>query len=118
MRRSLTTVILLSLVLMVVGCAQKKGSIYLDTRPQGATVYLDNVKQGVTPLTFQWDARIPSTLIIEKDGFYAEIEQLNKMWLKKENYKGDYQKMYEKEGDTSVRVWKVRTFRDLKEKAQ
>jgi hypothetical protein len=116
MKRSLTTVVVLSLILLIVGCTQKRGSIYLDTRPPGAAVYLDNVKKGETPLTFEWDAKIPSTLRIEKEGYYTETEQLNKLWLKKENYKGDYQKGYEAQGDTSARVWKVRTFRDLREK--
>jgi hypothetical protein len=123
MKRSLITIVFLCVFFLAAGCTQKRGTIYLDTRPQGATVYLDNLKQGETPLSFQWDAKIPAKLTIEKDGYYSEVEQLNKAWLVRENRKGEYQKSYETtkvEGkeETSARVWKVKTFRDLKEKRE
>jgi serine/threonine-protein kinase len=41
----------------------------IDSRPQGATVYVDGVSQGVTPVTVRNVARGVRTIRLEKEGF-------------------------------------------------
>jgi hypothetical protein len=77
-----------------------------------------NARKGETPLEFQYDAKVPATLKIEKPGYHSETEYLNKSWFINEHHKGNYHRYYEKVGDTQVRLWKVRTTRDLKEKKE
>jgi hypothetical protein len=102
---------------MSMGCTAKRGTISLETRPPGATVFVDGVRQGVTPLGFTYDAGRRGTLKIEKEGYYTETEQLDKRWFVNEHYKGNFDKRY-KGGESSERVWEVRTTRDLKEKKE
>jgi hypothetical protein len=132
MKRILIVFVLFGIVFLAAGCTTKKGTIYLATTPPGATVYVNKIKQGETPLEFQWDSKMPATLKIEKEGYQTETERLDKGWLKDEYHKGNYERFYQKTegagtsdagrraandpvGDTSERLWKVRTSRDLVE---
>jgi hypothetical protein len=116
MKRSIVVILFLCILSLATGCAHKKGTIMLDTVPQGADVYLNGIKQGTTPVTFQWDARMRATLKIEKEGFYTETEELDKAWLVKEHQKRRYSKEYIRVDDTNLKVWTVNTIRELKEK--
>jgi hypothetical protein len=118
MKKNATVLMLLSCILLLIGCTSKKGIISLNTIPPGASVFVNGIKQGETPLEFQYDISRPATLMIEKGGYNTLKEDLNKAWVINENYKGTFYKEYIKVGDTSVRVWTVRTTRDLKEKGQ
>ena len=109
-------IILSFIIALTVGCTSKRGLIELDTRPPGATVYLDKTKQGVTPVEFEYDFRISSKLTIEKVGYYPESELLGKRWIVREYQKGNYM-----EGSFTIqgerkKSWKVSTKRRLQKK--
>ena len=116
MKRHVLVVVFLCMLSLSVGCTHKMGTIMLDTVPQGADVYLNGIMQGITPVSFQWDASLRATLKIEKEGFYPETEELDKSWLIKEHQKRHYSREYIKVDDTTSRVWTVNTIRELKEK--
>jgi hypothetical protein len=113
--RSLILFALSCVVLLSAGCKKgATGTIYLTTVPLGATIYLDNSKLGETPLEFQWNAKTPATLRIEKEGYIAETEWLDGKWLRIEKGKGNFAKHSKKSGDTTLGTWKVRTTRTLR----
>ena len=109
-------IIISCIIALTVGCTSKRGIIELTTRPEGAKVYLNRVKQGVTPVEFEYDFRQPKTLRIEKDGYYSEKESLNETWVVREYQKGNYM-----EGRFTIqggrkKAWKVSTMRRLQKK--
>jgi hypothetical protein len=100
----------------VVGCTNNRGYITLNTYPSGANVYVNEVPQGMTPLTFDFDITRPAVLKIKKDGYQTLVEELNKGWVVSEGHKGNFDKEYQNANGTSERVWKVRTTRTLAER--
>jgi hypothetical protein len=76
---------------------------------------VDGVPKGTTPLTFDYDIERRAVLKIEKEGYFTEIEDLNRGWVRNEGHKGNFHKEYDQAGG-SGRIWKVRTTRALKEK--
>ena len=113
MREKVWIIFLLGIVAMTVGCTYKRGLIELNTRPPGATVYLNQTMQGVTPVEFEYDFRQPAELKIEKDGYYLERESLDARWVVREHYKGNY-----REGRFTIqgkrrKAWKVSIMRRL-----
>ncbi len=116
MKRRLTITFLLCGITMAMGCTSKRGLIVLNTRPLGATVYLNQTKQGVTPVEFEYDFRQPAKLKIEKDGYDTEKESLDEAWVVREYQKGNYM-----EGSFTIqgerkKAWKVSTKRRLHKK--
>jgi len=107
---------ILFLLFVILGCTSKRGIIELHTRPFEADIYVDEVKQGRSPVIFEYDFCQPATLTIEKIGYYPETEALDESWVFKEVRKGNY-----REGDfmiqgETVRTWKVTTLRLLQKK--
>jgi hypothetical protein len=62
------SICLLLLIFSLVGCASKT---LIQSRPDGAEVYIDNVKQGITPLHYSDTAIAGSTksLTLKKEGY-------------------------------------------------
>ncbi len=116
MKRRLTVTFLLCVITMAVGCTSKRGLIELNTRPPGATVYLNQTMQGVTPVKFEYDFRQPTNLRIEKDGYRTESESLGKGWVIKEYHKGNYVEDHFTIQGKGKKAWKVSTVRRLKKK--
>ena len=114
MRRCLIS--LFCVVVMAVGCTSKRGLIELDTRPREATVYLNQTKQGVTPVEFEYDFRAPADLTIKKDGYYPEKESLNEAWVVREYMKGNYMKGHFTIQGERKKAWKVSIIRRLEKK--
>ena len=114
MKGYITSVFLFCVIALTVGCTSKRGLIELNTRPPGATVYLNKTKQGVTPLEFEYDSRIPSKLTIEKDGYHTDSESLGKGWIVREFQKGNYiEGSFTIQGER-IKAWKVSTVRKLR----
>jgi len=108
--------VILLLVIIVTGCASKRGIIELHTRPFGADVYVDDVRQGASPLEFEYDFTKSATLKIEKHGYAHMIEALDEAWILQEVRKGNYREGdFTVQGET-VRAWKVTTTRILEKK--
>jgi hypothetical protein len=84
MKRHLTGGVMLPGLLLVFGCNPKVGIISLNTNPQGATVYLNGVPAGETPMKFEFDMEKPVTLGILKEGYVSQTESLNVDWVKRE----------------------------------
>jgi hypothetical protein len=114
MKRTTGFLLIACVLFLAAGCTSSRGFITLSTFPAGAEVYVDGVSKGFTPLTFDYDLERRSELRIEKDGYFTEVEDLNKGWVRNEGHKGNFHK----EGDSAGggRVWKVRTTRALKAK--
>jgi hypothetical protein len=109
-----TAVILVSCIIaLTVGCTSKRGLILLNTRPEGATVYLNQTEQGVTPVEFEYDLSKPATLTIEKKGYYPEKESLGEGWVIREYYKGNYTENRFMISGKEKKAWKVTTTRML-----
>jgi hypothetical protein len=110
------TFILLCIISLAMGCTSKRGLIALNTGPQGATVYLNQIKQGVTPLEFEYDFRKPATLKIEKNGYYDTVESISELWVFSEIYKGNYLEGKFIIQDKMKKAWKVKITRILYKK--
>jgi hypothetical protein len=113
MKRGAGCLLLACVLLMAVGCTSSRGFITLSTVPSGAEVYVDGVSKGFTPVTFDYDLERRSLLKIEKEGYFTEVEDLNKGWVRNEGHKGNFHKESDNSGG---RIWKVGTTRALKEK--
>lgn len=87
--RVLLILLFICIAAFFAGCSSKQGLIALDTRPSQATVYLDGRRVGVTPVEFECDLRTPTTLTIEKEGFYPEREVISRQWVNNELNKGN-----------------------------
>ena len=116
MKRYVTAILLFIVVTLVGGCTSKRGLIELQTRPPGATVYLNQTKQGVTPVELEYDSGQPAELKIEKDGYYPESELLGKGWIVREYYKGNYAEGNFIIQGKRIKALKVSTVRQLKQK--
>ena len=107
---------LLLLSMPVVACTSTRGIIDLNTRPREAAVYLDGVKQGVTPVHFEYDFKVPARLEIVKDGYFNEDELLNKAWVIREIRKGNYTEGHYTVGGVRTKSWMISTFRRMQKK--
>lgn len=106
-------IIVFCITALFVGCTSKRGLIELQTRPPGATVYLNQAKQGSTPVEFEYDFRIPATLKIEKEGYYPERESLDERWVVSKFMKGNYSESHFTIQGRSKKAWKVKIIRNL-----
>ena len=80
----------LSILTLALGCNPRVGLIALDTNPQGATVYLNDVQLGETPVKFEFNMERPATLRILKEGYQPRSERLSVVWVKTEYRQGNY----------------------------
>ena len=101
------------LTVSIVACTSTRGIIDLNTSPREAVVYLDGVKQGVTPVQFEYDFEVPARLEIVKDGYYNEDELLNQAWVIREIRKGNYTEGHYTVGGKSTKSWMISTFRRM-----
>ncbi len=113
MKRLIAVAFTLGVSMSVLGCNPKVGLVVLDTNPQGATVYVNDMKVGDTPVTFEFDMDKPGTLRILKEGYQPKLEYLNASWVKSEYHQGHYGK-----GDYLIKGamqkgYEIRTLRDL-----
>ena len=116
MKRSVWIIFLLGVVTISVGCTSKIGLIELTTRPPGANVYFNQRKMGMTPIEFEYDLRKSSVLVIEKNDYYIERESLDRRWLVREHFFGNYKEgRYTIQGKTK-KAWKVSILRNLYKK--
>lgn len=71
---SMLIIIFVLLVFFIVGCASKT---LIKSQPEGAVVYVDNVRKGITPFTYSDTALAGSTvyLKLKKEG-YKDFETL------------------------------------------
>ncbi len=113
MKRKVLVGFMLGISMLALGCNPKVGLIALDTRPQGATVYLNEQKVGETPVTFEFDMEKPVTLKILKEGYQPKEEKLNVGWVKSEYHLGNYSKGDYMVRETVQKSFKVDTTRDL-----
>jgi len=81
-------------------------------------VYLDGVKQGETPVQFEYDFRYTARLRIVKEGYYEEEELLNKAWVIREIRKGTYNEGRYSIGGVSTKSWMINAIRRLEEKKE
>lgn len=113
MKRRSVVVLTLSILMLALGCNPKVGLIVLDTNPQGATVFLNEVKLGETPVTFEFNMERPATLRILKEGYHSKTENLNVGWVKSEYHQGHYGKGDYMIGGNMEKGFEIRTIRDL-----
>ena len=113
MKMKIVGMLVLCAVVFSLGCTSKVGLVALDTRPQGANVYLNDIMVGETPVQFELNLESPVTLRIEKEGYYPQTESLNVRWVKSEHYRGNLIKGQQATEGSSQRTWEVRTARDL-----
>lgn len=109
-------ILLFLLVTLSMGCTSSRGIIDLCTRPDGANVYIDNVKKGITPVQFEYDFKIPARLKIVKDGYYVENELLNQSWVIREIRKGTYSEGHYMIGGVNTKSWMIGAYRILQKK--
>ncbi|MBW1815353.1 MAG: hypothetical protein JRJ39_17435 [Deltaproteobacteria bacterium] len=62
----------LFVIFVILGCTSKRGIIELHTRPSEAAIYLDDSKQGMSPLKFEYNFSQPATLKIERQNYYTD----------------------------------------------
>jgi hypothetical protein len=117
-------VIIILLALISVGCMSDTGRVYVDTKPQGATVYVNDHMIGKTPVDFEFTHDFAVELRIEKDGYYPIYEKLDTAWVQIQWSKGNYKEYRERvtmfdpyAGSTTAQVkkWKIVTTYELKE---
>ena len=104
------------LVVLPVGCTSTRGIIDLNTRPSEAVVYVGGVKQGITPVQFEYDFKVPAKLEIIKDGYFNENEMLNQAWVIREIRKGNYTEGHYVVEGADKKSWMVSTFRRMQKK--
>jgi len=56
--------------MLLVGCVAKKGKIDIVSDPPGATVYMDSIKVGVTPMTYNYNFEVSKTMRLEINGYH------------------------------------------------
>ena len=116
MKRKFLMLFLFYLFVSSAGCTSSRGLIELYTRPRGAVVYLDEIKQGESPVRFEYDFKRPARLRIVKDGYYDEEELLNEAWVIREIRKGNYNEGRYQIGGVSTKSWTINTLRRMEEK--
>ena len=125
--KKLLNILFISLVLISVGCMSDTGRVYLDTKPEGAMVYINDRMIGETPIDFEFTHDFAVELKIKKDGYYPITEILNTDWVHIQMGKGhfkEYQEEYERQEDMNkgevtqaqARKWKIVTTYELKKK--
>ena len=113
MERRVAGTFMLCIFMLLLGCNPKVGLITLDTKPQGATAYLNEQKVGETPVTFEFDMEKPVTLKLLKEGYQPREEKLTVDWVKSEFHQGNYSKGDYVVKGTMQKSFKVYTIRDL-----
>jgi hypothetical protein len=112
-KRGVVVASVLCVLMLALGCNPKVGLITLDTKPQGATVYLNAQKVGETPVTFEYDMEKPVTLRLLKEGYQPREEKVTVDWVKSEYHQGNYSKGDYLIQGTMQKSFKVYTIRDL-----
>lgn len=122
--KKLLNILFILLALISVGCMSDTGRVYLDTKPEGATVYVNERMIGETPVDFEFTHDVAVELKIEKDGYHPITERLDADWVHIQMGKGnfkEYGEKYEREdiqtGEVTtgqVRKWKIVTTYELK----
>ena len=103
--------------MLLVGCVAKNGKIDIVSDPPGATVYMDSIKVGVTPMTYNYNFEVSKTMRLEINGYHPYEEILNWGWVHWETAKGNVTKDVEiYEGDKKDKIWTVTIHRKLYEK--
>ncbi len=113
MKRRVVVTLMVCILMLILGCNPTVGLVALDTRPQGATIYLNEQKVGETPVAFEFDMEKPVTLKILKEGYQPKEEKLNVGWVKSEYHLGNYSKGDYMVKGTVQKSFKVNTTRDL-----
>ena len=124
--KKLLNILFISLVLISVGCMSDTGRVYLDTKPEGAMVYINDRMIGETPVDFEFTHDFAVELKIEKDGYYPITEILNTDWVHIQmgkgnfkTYQGEYEQQNLQTGEVTkeeVRKWKIVKTYELKKK--
>ena len=111
--KKILLIVLLSVVLS--GCMLYTGLVYMDTMPDGATLYLNGREEGRTPLTFEFTHDHPIVMTIEKRGYDSIREVMDAYWLVGEYRRGHYAEQHGLiiRGKARSRGWKVETSRKL-----
>ena len=111
-------VVLVFVSLLSLGCMSDTGRVYLDTVPHDATVFVNDVEIGKTPVEFNFTHDEPMELEIVKTGYYPVSERMDTYWLRMEVTKGNYGEYRDEkpDGTKSRLYWKVMTTRKLHEK--
>ena len=67
MRTSMLVAISVGVLLLSVGCAERKMTVVSD--PPGAVVFLDGVEKGITPTTFKFNWYGDRRFVLQRDGY-------------------------------------------------
>jgi hypothetical protein len=100
-------------LLLVFGCNPKAGIIAVNTDPQGASVYLNGIKTGETPMKFEFDMDKPVTMKLLKEGYKPKEEKITADWVKSEFHQGNYSKGDYLIKGTMQRGYEVNVSREL-----
>ena len=122
--KKLLSILFIALPLISVGCMSDTGRVYLHTKPEGATVYVNDHMIGETPVDFEFTHDYAVELKIEKDGYYPITERLDADWVHIQigkgnfkEYKEEYQRKDYQTGEVTtgkVRKWKIVTTYELR----
>lgn len=115
MKKRAALILFLCFGVLAGACTSAKGLVEVRSRPRGASVFLDGVKLGETPVRFEYDFKVPATLKISKDGYYEEKEFLSESWVEREIRKGNYSEGKCEIGGEYINAWMITTFRRLEE---
>ncbi len=118
MRGKLLILLLVASLVLSAGCTSSRGVIDLNSRPREAVVFVDGVKQGLTPVQFEFDLKVPVRLELVKDGYFSESEMLNQAWVVREIRKGNYSEGNYMVGGVSTKTWMVSTYRRMQKKEE
>ena len=105
--KKLLNILSISLSLISVGCMSDTGRVYLDTKPEGATVYVNDHMIGETPVDFEFTHDYAVELKIEKDGYYPITERLDTDWVHIQIGKGNFKEYKEKYQTKDYRTGEV-----------
>ncbi len=118
MKKNLLILLLFSFFTLSAGCTSTRGIIDLHSRPREATVFLDGIEKGITPVQFEFDFKTPARLELVKEGYYVEDELLNQAWVVREIRKGNYTEGNYMVGGKSTKTWMVSTYRRMQKKEE
>ena len=76
MRRIVAKVVVAGTLLAAGGCAEREMTVISD--PPGATVFMDGVEKGVTPVTYKFDWYGGRRFLLKRDG-YETCEEIRKI---------------------------------------
>jgi hypothetical protein len=71
------TAVLEKLGVLFFGLEEKAGTLVVDSEPQGAAVFVDNVLKGKTPCTLDGIAPGTMTVVVELEGYASKDKELN-----------------------------------------